>query len=494
MYLWRGAELRFRNQSLGLIAKNRPEIANTPVTFKEYFEVSHVSTATRYGVHGGGVSDCGNRYDGCSRGTMFAIILVCVAECASAEDWPQWRGPNRDGVWNETGLVDRFASEQIALKWRVPLGPGYCGPTVSCGRVFVMDRQTEPTEAERVLCFDEQTGRRLWVYSYACTYDRVSYTAGPRASVTIVDGRAYALGTMGHLHCLDTETGDVVWRRDLDRDYSIRMPLWGIASAPLVHEGLVITHIGGDDGACVVAFDRLTGEERWRALDDRASYSAPILVTRGTRVVVIVWNGDALAALSVTDGKVYWRIAFPPRKMPIGVPTPVVDDDRIFVSSFYDGSLMAQMGTRPTDARKLWSACGKSERSTRALQCMISTPVMRNGYIYGVDSYGELRCLEAATGRRIWENQTATPRARWSNIHMVVQRDRVWMFNERGELLIAKLSPEGFHEISRTQLIEPTTAQLRQRGGVCWSHPAFANRHVFARNDKEMVCANLARD
>lgn len=172
----------------------------------------------------------------------------------------------------------------------------------------------------------------------------------------------------------------------------------------------------------------------------------------------------------------------------------MADNDRIFVSSFYDGSLMVQLGDAPTDARKLWSAVGSSERNTRALQCMISTPVMRDGYIYGVDSYGELRCLEAATGKRVWEDQTATPRARWSNIHMVVQRERVWMFNERGELLIAKLSPDGFQEISRAKLIEPTTNQLQQRGGVCWAHPAFANRHIFARNDKEMVCASLAKE
>jgi outer membrane protein assembly factor BamB len=119
---------------------------------------------------------------------------------------------------------------------------------------------------------------------------------------------------------------------------------------------------------------------------------------------------------------------------------------------------------------------------------------MMDGHVFGVDSYGELRCLRADTGERVWENQTATPRARWSNIHMVRQENRIWMFNERGELIIAKLSPAGFEEISRAKFIEPTTDQLDQRGGVCWSHPAFANKHVFARNDKQLVCASLAKD
>lgn len=253
---------------------------------------------------------------------MLTAILFCCVTYAPAADWPQWRGPQRDGVWHETGLIDRFAADQLESTWRVPLGSGYCGPTVAQGRVVVMDRLVEPTEAERILCFDELTGRRLWRHAYDCPYERISYTAGPRASVTIADGRAYALGTMGHLHCLDAETGKVVWQRDLKQEYAIRMPQWGISSAPLIHEHLVITQIGGREGACVVAFDRQTGKERWRALNDRASYSSPILVQQGAETVVVVWNGDAMAGLSAADGRIFWRIPFPPRKMPIGVPTP----------------------------------------------------------------------------------------------------------------------------------------------------------------------------
>lgn len=421
-------------------------------------------------------------------------LLWCHVSPAVADDWPQWRGPTRDGVWHEQGLLKTFPAAQLAWKWSAPIGSGYCGPTVANGRVYVMDRQTDPNEVERVVCFDEQRGQQLWVHAYACDYAGVSYTAGPRASVTIDEGRAFALGTTGHLHCLDAATGQVHWQRDLKSEYRIRMPEWGIAAAPLVVADLVILHIGGRDGACVVALSKDSGQERWRALDDRASYSAPIVAQQAGEQVVIVWNGDALAGLAPATGKVLWRIAFPPRNMPIGVPTPVVEGNRVFVSSFYDGSLMVQLGGPPLTAEKLWSQRGSSERNTQALHCMISTPLMLDGYVFGVDSYGELRCLRAETGERVWEDQTATPRARWSNIHMVRQEDRIWMFNERGELTIAQLDATGYHEISRAQLIEPTTDQLGQRGGVCWSHPAFANRHVFARNDKLLVCASLAQD
>jgi hypothetical protein len=140
---------------------------------------------------------------------------------------------------------------------------------------------------------------------------------------------------------------------------------------------------------------------------------------------------------------------------------------------------------------EIWRRVGPSEQQTDGLQSTISTPLFIGDHIYGVDSYGELRCLEASTGERVWEDLTAVPKARWSTIHLVRNRDKVWMFNERGELLITTLSPTGLKVISRAQLIEPTTVQLNQRGGVCWAHPAFAYRHVFARNDKSLVCANL---
>ena len=125
--------------------------------------------------------------------------------------------------------------------------------------------------------------------------------------------------------------------------------------------------------------------------------------------MVVVWNGDAIAGLAPQTGEVYWRIEFPPRNMPIGVPTPVVDGNRLFVSSFYDGSFMVELGGPPPTAQKLWWQRGASETRTQALHCMISTPMLIDGYIYGVDSYGELRCLRADTGERVWEDQTATP-------------------------------------------------------------------------------------
>jgi outer membrane protein assembly factor BamB len=421
-----------------------------------------------------------------------SALLAGVATPLRADDWPQWRGPNRDGVWKETGLVEKLPAGQIPIKWRAEIGSGYSGPTVAGGRVYVTDRLTQPEEVERVHCFDEQTGKPLWSHAYPCSYGRVGYPAGPRASVGIHGGKAYSLGATGRLFCFDAADGKILWEKDLDADYQIRMPIWGISASPLVYEDLIILQIGGKN-ACIVALDRHTGKEQWTALSDRAQYVAPIVVKQAGQDVVICWTGDSVAGISPAGGKVLWRVEWKPRNMPIGIATPIVENDRVFFTSFYDGSLLLELKQDQPAVEKIWQRIGASERETDALHSIISTPLFKDGHIYGVDSYGELRCLRASDGERLWEDLTATPKARWSTIHFVQNGERTRMFNERGELLIGKLSPQGFEEISRSKLLEPTLDQLRQRGGVCWSHPAFANKHIFARNDKELVCASLAK-
>ena len=426
------------------------------------------------------------------RSCIFAWFIVSSSTAVHADDWPQWRGPNRDGVWHETGVMEKFDKPQLDLVWRAEVSSGYSGPTVADRRVYVTDRVVEPRQRERVHCFDAATGKPIWTHSYDCPYRDVSYEAGPRTSVTINHGRAYALGTMGHFFCLDAATGNVLWQKDLHAEYSIRMPVWGIAAAPLIEDDLVIVQIGGEPNACLVALDKKSGKEKWRALNDGASYSAPIVIDQAGKRVLVCYTAENVVGLNPKSGKVYWKYPFPPKRTVIGIASPVPHKDFLFLTNFFDGSLLLRLDQNELAVEKVWQRVGASEQETDALQSIISTPYLDGDYIYGVDSYGELRCLDLHTGNRVWESLEAVPKARWATIHFVKNGDNVWMFNERGELIIAELSPTGFHEISRAKLIDPTEEQLRQRGGVCWSHPAFADKHVFARNDKELVCANLA--
>ena len=398
-----------------------------------------------------------------------------------------------------------FDSQRLSPIWSVPIGAGYSGPTVADGRVYVTDRMVKPKEVERIHCFGSRDGKRIWSHEYDCEYVNVGYKAGPRSSVTIHDGMAFALGAMGNLHCLDAVTGKLKWHRDLNHEFGLqpqgpndkpRMPIWGIAASPVIYKDLVIIHLGGRDNACVVAFDVNSGEERWRSLNDRGQYSSPILLRQANTDVCVVWTGDSVAGLDPNSGNVFWRIVMTPKNMPIGCATPIVKKDaehghRLFVSSFYDGSLMLRLDANELKADEVWRSCGPSERETLALHSIISTPIWLGDYIYGVDSYGELRCLNAADGERVWEDLTATPKSRWSTIHFVQNNEFTWMFNERGQLIISRLSPEGFTEISRADVLKPTKQQLARRGGVCWSHPAFAEKKLFARNDEQLVCVSL---
>ena len=427
------------------------------------------------------------------RSICIFLALCGQSSALCADDWPQWRGPFRDGIWRETSLIQQFDRDEIEIKWRANIAGGYGGPTVADGHVYVTDRfVSETKQVERVHCFDADTGEAAWNHDYDCPYEGVSFDAGPRASITIHDGRAYSLGSMGHLRCFEARKGTVLWQKDLHDEYKIRMPIWGISCSPLIEGDFVILQISGSDDACIVAFDRTTGEERWRALDDPASYSSPIIVEQAGQRVLVCWTGDRVVGLNPHDGSLYWHCPTPPKRWVRGCASPVWNGDRLLISGFFSGTLMLKLRQDRLDVEELWRRVGPNEKETDGIHTNFAEPVILGDYVYGVDSYGELRCLDANTGDRVWENLKVIPQQRWSTLRLIPNRGHVWLFTELGELIISRLSPTGYEEIDRAKLIEPTHLQLpSRRAGVCWSYPAFAGRHVYARNDKELVCASL---
>jgi len=425
--------------------------------------------------------------------TVLAAIVSMLACTAGADDWAQWRGANRDGIWREKGLLKAFDTKQVKVLWRAKIAAGYSGPTVADARVYVTDRHDKGPTTERVHCFNAKTGKTIWTRSYPCRY-RIGYALGPRASVTVDDGLAHVLGAMGHFHCLDAATGKIIWKLDAVKAYRARNIMWGFAATPLVYGDLVILHIGGTGGACIVALDKKTGREKWKAVDDGMSYSAPIVITRAKNDVLICWTKRFLVGLSPRTGRVYWQVPFGITKSwQMSSITPLVEGNFVFVSACYDGSMLVRMSPDGRKARKVWQKRGVAYNKTVALQCVHSTPVIFGGHIYGIDGRGQFRCIETETGKRLWEDLTLTPRGqKWGTVHMVQNGETTWMFNESGEVIIGKLSPDGFRQISRAKLIEPTD-RLPGRL-VCWSHPAFANKCIYARNDRELVCGDLSAE
>lgn len=436
--------------------------------------------------------------------------LLALAAPLRAEDWPQWLGPQRDGLWRETGIMKAFPAGGPPVRWRTPIGAGYTGPAVAGGRVFVTDRvltqgAKNPANPfnrgviqgnERVLCLDEATGKILWQHEYECPYD-VSYPAGPRATPVVSGGKVWTLGTEGHLFCFDAKDGKVIWSHEFKKDFNAKTPIWGFSANPLLDGNKLICLVGGE-GSVAVAFDKDTGKELWHALTAKEpGYCPPMIFQAGGKRQLIIWHPESLNSLDPETGKVYWSEPFAVRSG-LTVPTPRVLGDKLFITSFYNGPMMLKLAADKPAAEVVWRGTSNNERNTDKLHAIMCTPWLEDGHIYGVCSYGQLRCLKADTGERLWETFKATGATgenggrndRWAHAFLIKHADRFFIANEKGDLIIAKLSPKGYEEISRAHLLEPTgNASARP---VVWSHPAFANKHAYMRNDKELICVDLA--
>ena len=310
---------------------------------------------------------------------------------------------------------------------------------------------------------------------------------------------------MGNLLCLNTKTGEVIWSKDLRKDYpdSGKAPAsgvwWGFSASPLLDGDKLITLVGGE-GSIVVAFNKKSGKELWRSLSStetksEAGYAPPMIYEQGGKRQLIIWHPGAVASLDPENGKERWSKEFR-IKAGLSIPTPRLDGDKLFVTAFYDGPLMLKLKADGSDAEVLWKGKGKGEspRLTDGLHSIMPTPFIVNGYIYGVCSYGQLRCLDENTGKRRWETLEATTgqQERWGNAFLVKHEDRFFLFNEKGDLIIAKLTPDKYDEISRAHILDPDN-NLPGRA-VIWSYPGFADKAMFVRNDHEIVCVSLAAE
>jgi outer membrane protein assembly factor BamB len=435
---------------------------------------------------------------------LAAALAALTGAAVAAEDWPEIRGKGRLGVWTETGILEKFPAGGLKILWRTPVRAGFSGPAVAAGRVFVMDfvETTRPRGSERALALDEKTGKILWTHEWEVDYRGMSYGLGPRATPTVDGNRVYVAGADGKLFCLDAASGAVIWKKDYVADYGADRSKWGwdwgFSSSPIVDGPRLIALVGGRPDAKVVAFDKLTGKEIWRALSSESELGVaqPIIITAGGTRQLIVWYPGAVASLDPATGRQYWE---QPYKVgaSMTVSTPVQSGSVLFFTNFYDGPLMLALDDRKPAATVLWKGKSDNEIQTDGLHSTTATPVIVGDYIYGICSYGQFRCLRVKTGERIWESQLVSKeRVRWASGQIVRHGDRLFINNDRGELIIVKPGPEGYQEISRTFLLEPTSppGNRRELVSVNWSHPAYANRRIYARNDKEIIAASLAAD
>ena len=408
-------------------------------------------------------------------------------------------GPKRDNVWREKGILEKFPAGGPKVLWRVPVANGYSGPAVADGLVFLTDFIPSKSVAdkdnfnhekfkgnERVLCFDAANGKLIWKHEYPCT-NNVSYPNGPRCTPVFDAGKVYTLGAVGDLLCFEAKTGKMLWSRNFGADYGAKNPLWGFAAHPLIDGNRLICLVGGEGSVCV-AFDKNNGKEIWKALSgDGPGYSPPsIIEAAGTRQLII-WDPKQLNSLNPETGAVYWSVK-QQTSNDTSIMTPRKLGDFLFIGGWTNKGQLIKLSSDKPGASTVWKANARN-----SVFPVNNTPFLEDGYIYGVCNDGELRCVDMKTGDRIWETfkPTSGEKASAGTAHIVKHEDRFFISAETGDLVIAKLSPKEYTEISRWHMIEPTSRAYGRN--VSWSHPAFARQCVFARNDKELICVSLAK-
>jgi outer membrane protein assembly factor BamB len=434
--------------------------------------------------------------------TLFAFLLSALAlPIASADDWPQWMGPKRDNVWRETGIVDRLPKTPKSV-WRAPVAGGYAGPAVVGDRLYVTDFVKSGKAAgdnferkgipgtERVLCLNATTGKEVWKHEYPVTYT-ISYPAGPRCTPLVHEKKVYTLGSEGHLICFDAASGKLVWSKELKEEYGTTAPLWGYAAHPLIDGEKLITLAGGK-GSQVVALDKNTGKELWRSLDTPEigqGYVPPSIIEAGGTRQLLILKPDALCSIDPESGKLFWSVPYEADNGAV-IMTPVHTAGHVYAGGFNGKNVMVKLEENRPAAKTVW----KDDRQLGVSPINVQ-PFPAGDLIYGINANGVLTSFQVPSGERLLETpQPVGTRPANSGTAFLIRQgespERCWMFTDSGDLVIGKLSPEKFEELSRAHVIEPTNSAFNR--DVVWCSPAFANRRFYVRNDKDCICVDLA--
>jgi len=430
--------------------------------------------------------------------TLFACQFGVPTPSIQAEDWPQWMGPNRDNVWTIAKAPQSFAAGSLKASWSAPVAGGYSGPAVVGNRVYVTDLVTAANAkvdnfgrrpfdgTERVLCLDSQTGEQVWKKEYSVTY-AISYPAGPRCTPIVDGNRVYTLGAEGDLYCFDAANGDVVWSLKLTEQYNTKSALWGYAAHPLIDGNHLITLAGGE-GSHTVCLDKLTGKEIWRfGTAPEQGYSPPTIIEAGGKRQLLLPNPSAINSVDPETGKLYWTIPYEASNGSI-IMSPVRSGKYLFIGGYSDKNMLIELDSATPTAKQLWRDVAKKAVSPVNVQ-----PMVIGNIVYGFDQSGELIAFQIDTGDRLWEtSKPISKRPQGSGTAFIVRNgDLFYLFNELGELVVAKMNPKGYEEISREKILEPTNNAFGR--DVLWCAPAFANGCIYVRNDEKLVCVPLTK-
>jgi outer membrane protein assembly factor BamB len=380
--------------------------------------------------------------------------------------WTNFRGPGRDGRYDELEILTAWPSEGPRKLWKQPVGGGYSSFVVAEATAFTIEKRRNQ---EVVAAYNVETGRELWTHAYNADFIQ-SEGDGPRATPTWDEGRLYTLGGTGELRCLDARSGKLIWSVNILRDNQAENLSWGMAASPLVVGDKVITLPGGTSGKSVVAYNKLTGQPAWKAHNDRQGYTSPMLVRLENKEQILAVSARRVMGLSVEDGALLWEYPWV-NETGINVSQPiVVDNSRFFISAGYGKGAALVEVSRSGDrfaARKVWENISMKNK--------FNSSVLHNGHVYGLDE-GILTCVDVNTGERKWKG------GRYGYGQVLLASGHLIITTEEGELVLVKATPEQHTEVARVSALE----------GRTWNVPALAGGRLLVRNQTEMACYNLA--
>ena len=394
--------------------------------------------------------------------TLLVSLILFSATCAFAQDWPQWRGANRDGKVAGFTAPQNWPKE-LTQKWKVTVGTGDATPALVGDKLYVFARQGED---EITLCLDAANGKEVWRNKYAtqAVAGPASRHPGPRSSPTVAEGKVVTLGVNGILSCLDAATGKEVWRKD---EFPGIVPQFFAAMSPIIDGGMCIAHLGGKDNGAIIAFDLATGEQKWKWAGDGPAYASPVVMTADGVKQVVDQTEKNLVGLAVADGKLLWQIPTTPQGRFYNSATPIVDRQTVI----YTGQ---GQGTKAVKIEKQGDGFAPKELwSNTELGTGFDSPVLDGGLLYGLSDRGSLFCLNAQTGKTAWAD-TATRKDNFGSI--VGAGPVIFGLPSDAQLVVFKPSDKEYAEVARFKLAETPI----------YAHPVISGNRIFIR-DQETV-------
>ena len=401
-----------------------------------------------------------------------SMLTAMVSAEAEQGDWPQFLGPQRNGISDEKGLLTEWPDAGPRVVWRVPGGVGMSGLAISRGKVVTM---VQREGKQWVVALDAKSGKTDWQADVAPAYKN-GMGNGPRATPAIAGNQVFVFTGEGILAALNLTDGKPLWSHNVVAELKGTVAEYGMASSPLVIGSNVIV-TAGIQGACVVAYDTKSGKLAWKSGDDAAGYSSPALLELSGRKQLVVYTGEAAVGLVPDTGAPLWRFPYETNFF-CNIVTPVAFKDQVFISSGENHGcvMLSFQGTDKILVSEAW----KSQGSQSVLRNEWQTSILMDGHLYGFDNVGaagpvsHLTCVNAETGKRVWQ------KLRFGKGNLIAADGKLFITTMAGELVAVRLTPKAYEEIGRTQLIGST----RQA-------PALSNGHIFLRDDDEIVCVDV---